>query len=512
MIVRIETALVADDDVLMREFVVETLTRSHIQVTQVSNGIEARRLLEEKAFDLTFLDLKMPGMDGMQVLKFIKTTGLETLPIIVTAFGTVEKAVEAMKMGAYDFLMKPFSPEQVEIIIKRAKEWVELQAQNEYLQEELGWKLPKGRQIIGQSSVVTELMNSITRVAKSTSTALIIGESGTGKELVARAIHALSDRKNLPFIRTNCAAIPETLMDSELFGHEKGAFTGAINTRLGRFELANRGTLLLDEISEMPLGVQAKLLRVLQEKEFERVGGGRTIKVDCRIIATTNRDLKRFVDEGKFRHDLYYRLNVVPISVAPLRDRPDDIPLLANAFFEKFGQTKDHAKRIAFTPEAMAALRAYSWPGNVRELEHLVERMCVMEEGPDIGLAALPADFRLGSVQASPSASPLSPAPAPIPSPAPAVSPLAESPTASPATPPERLTPSAAAVSGPADNTAEAEIFSLPDIERVTILKALDATSGNRTRSAELLDISIRTLRNKLNEYREKNLLPEQYR
>jgi len=290
MITTIETALVVDDDVLMREFMVETLRRNKIAVTETSNGLDAQRLMSEQEFDIAFVDLKMPGMGGMELLGSIRADGKNTLVVMVTAFGTVEKAVEAMRIGAYDFLVKPFSPEQVEIILNRAREWAGLQAQNSYLKEELGWSLPRGREIIGKSPGIARLMRNVEQVASSSSTVLIGGESGTGKELVALAIHTLSDRRDGPFIRMNCAAVPDTLMDSELFGHEKGAFTGAAQRRTGRFELAHRGTLLLDEVSEMNLAVQAKLLRVLQEHEFERVGGSQTIRVDSRVIATTNRN------------------------------------------------------------------------------------------------------------------------------------------------------------------------------------------------------------------------------
>ncbi|MBN1670911.1 MAG: sigma-54-dependent Fis family transcriptional regulator [Kiritimatiellae bacterium] len=460
-----ETALVADDDALMREFVVETLTRNDIETTEVSNGLEAKRLLEDGRFDLAFLDLKMPGLNGMQVLKSLEKEGIETLPVVITAFGTVEKAVDAMKMGAYDFLMKPFSPEQVELIIKRAKELVTLQAENAYLKEELGWKLPQGRQIIGQSRLIADLMKSVERVANASSSVLISGESGTGKELVALAIHSLSERRNQPFIRMNCAAVPATLMDSELFGHERGAFTSAVARRIGRFELANKGTLLLDEVSEIPLGMQAKLLRVLQEQEFERVGGSHTIKTDSRIVATTNRDLTSCVEKGEFRQDLFFRLNVVPIHVPPLRERREDVPVLAKAFLDHNMKERTNGRKrmeLRFDEAAMHALTGYAWPGNVRELKNLVERLCVMEEGPELGLAALPAEIRNGHAELPKAAG------------QPAI-----------------------------------ETLSIPEMERRTILRALESTGGNRKRSAELLQISIRTLRNKLNQYREKEILAE---
>lgn len=490
MILSIENALVVDDDVLMREFVVETLIREGIHVTQAGNGLEGRKLLEEKTFDIAFIDLKMPGLDGLQLLKHMKNAGIETLPIIITAFGTVEKAVEAMRAGAYDFLMKPFSPEQVEIILKRAREWVALQAQNTYLQEELGWKLPKGRQFLGRSQAFEGLTDDIAKVAKANSSVLISGETGTGKELVALAIYAMSERNNQPFIRLNCAAVPDTLMDSELFGHEKGAFTSAISMRVGRFELAHKGTILLDEISEMPLGVQAKLLRVLQEREFERVGGSRTIRVDCRVIATTNRDLKTYVQEGRFRQDLYFRLNVVPITIPPLRERVGDITLLANAFLEKFCLEKGpKGRKMNFSTEVLNAFKTYSWPGNVRELENLVERLAVMEDGPEIGLSAIPEEILrpAAAMQMQPATN------AQTDELVHAQTPVDQQPTHVPDTPDLE------------------QVFSLPEMERLTIIRALEATGGNRTRSAELLNISIRTLRNKLNEYRQQNLLPQQF-
>ncbi len=464
MMTTIETALVIDDDALMREFIVETLRRNKIAVVEAGNGLDAKRLLEERHFDMAFIDLKMPGMDGLQLLKHMKDASITALPVIITAFGTVEKAVEAMRFGAYDFLMKPFSPEQVEIIINRAREWVGLQAQNTYLKEELGWILPHGRQMVGQSALMAKLMKEVKQVAASNSTVLITGESGTGKELVALAIHSLSDRGAQPFIRMNCAAVPDALMDSELFGHEKGSFTSAITRRIGRFELASRGTLLLDEISEMNVGVQAKLLRVLQEQEFERVGGSHTIRTDCRLLATTNRDLKAQVDKGAFRQDLFYRLNVVPLRVPPLRERAEDIPLLVQAFIEKFSQNRGkNAPAITVTGEAMARLQGYPWPGNVRELENLIERLCVMELGTEVGADKLPLELE-GVVDAAPGT--------------------------------------------PVRETQADEVFSIPDIEHRTILRALKVTGGNRRRSAELLGISIRTLRNKLNLYRSTSRLP----
>lgn len=460
MITSIESALVVDDDVLMREFIVETLRRNGIHVTQAANGLEAKKLLDEKEFDISFIDLKMPGMDGMQVLSFMKDNNISTMAVIVTAFGTVEQAVEAMKKGAHDFLMKPFSPEQVELIIKRAREWINLRAQNAYLQEELGWKLPKGKQIVGQSRQMLALMDQIEKVASSSATVLIVGESGTGKELVAHAIHSLSDRRDGAFIRMNCASVPDSLMDSELFGHEKGSFTSAVARRLGRFELATGGTLLLDEITEMKLELQSKLLRVLQEQEFERVGGVRTIKTDCRVIATTNRDMQEHLDKGNFRRDLFYRLNVLPINVPPLRERTEDVPLLVNAFLNKYMPIQNGEEgMLYFSDEAMGLMAKYYWPGNVRELENLVQRLAVMATGPAIGADLLPVEIRNGHV----------------------------------------VEDTTHVVPMPALNLSE--------MEKTAIIHALRKTGGNRQSTADMLGISVRTLRNKLNQYKSEGVL-----
>jgi two-component system, NtrC family, response regulator AtoC len=478
MISSVESVLVVDDDTLMREFVVETLMRERIEVVQASNGTQARHLMSEREFDMAFFDIKMPGMSGMELLRWQREKGLQTLTVIVTAFGTVEQAVEAMQLGAIDFLMKPFSPEQVELVLNKARDWVKLNAQNQYLKEELGWAMPKGRLLLGQSPAMQRVMSQIERVAASDSTALISGESGTGKELVAQAIHGLSDRRQNPYVRMNCAAVPESLADSELFGHEKGSFTGAVGRRLGRFELAGNGTLLLDEISEMPLNLQAKLLRVIQEREFERVGGTRILRADCRIIATTNRDLEAYAREGGFRQDLYYRLNVVPIQVPPLRERVEDIPLLAQAFLERFlKKTKGPANQLHFRDDTLAMMCRYPWPGNVREVEHLVERLCVMEKGPELTPAMLPREIQ--AHDGAPVAAPVS----------------------------DFSLPAIAA----APVTVAADTFCIADIERDTIIRALQHTGGHRNQATELLGISIRTLRNKLAQYREEGTLPTEF-
>ncbi len=492
MVNSIENALVVDDDALMREFVVETLRRNSIKITEVSNGLEAKKRLDEQDFDMAFIDLKMPGMSGMELLQYISSNGLNTLPVLITAFGTVEKAVEAMRIGAYDFLMKPFSPEQVELIINRARDLAELQAQNAYLKEELGWILPKGRKIVGTSPAITRMMRDVAQVAASSATVLITGESGTGKELVALAIHSMSANSNSPFVRMNCAAVPETLMDSELFGHERGAFTSAITRRVGRFELAGDGSLLLDEISEMQVGLQAKLLRVLQEREFERVGGTRTIQTQCRVIASTNRNLKEYVDDGKFREDLYYRLNVVPIHIPPLRERVEDVPLMADSFIQRFSRRRT-GDAPRFSDEALGLMQAYTWPGNVRELENLVERLCVMEDGSVFKSAMLPLEIRMAS-GAAPSA------------------PCVRTPVVVEALPQddEPTVELEVEEKGRPEQTEE-EVFLMAEVERRTIIKALRASSRNRSQAAEMLGISIRTLRNKLNQYRTENTLPAEF-
>lgn len=513
MISCIEKALVVDDDILMREFVVETLSRNNVAVTEAGNGTQARQLLSEKDFDIAFLDIKMPGMSGMDLLRWKKKESIPTLTVMVTAFGTVEQAVEAMKLGAMDFLMKPFSPEQVQLVLKKAGDWMHLNAHNEYLKEELGWSLPRDQRMIGETAVMKRIQTQISRVAASASTVLISGESGTGKELVAQAVHMLSERARKPFVRMNCAAVPEQLVDSELFGHEKGAYTGAVSRRLGRFELADGGSLLLDEISEMRLDLQAKLLRVLQEREFERVGGSRTIKTDCRVIATTNRDLHSFVKNGHFRQDLFYRLNVLPIHIPPLRERIDDIPLLADTFLDRFRNRKNKRNKLCFTKESIALLKAYKWPGNVRELEHMVERLCVMENGPELTPAMLPREL-LQAVDSS-VGKPVSVAREAIA----AVSSVGVMPESEVISDERQLVVENDCFCDDVEDKSCADTtevdscreLKLEVIERNTIFNALQTTGGHRKKAAELLGVSIRTLRNKLNLYKEQGFCVEDY-
>ena len=464
----VQTALVVDDDFLMRDFILESLRREKVNVLEAEDGLRAKELLKSHHVDLAFIDLKMPGISGMDLLKFIRKSGLDTIPIIVTAFGTVERAVEAVRNGAYDFLMKPFSPEQVSIILKRSCELIQLRSHNRYLREELGLNLPGGRQLVGKSTAVKEMYRRIEKVAATDATALVSGESGTGKELVSLAIHSLSERRDGPFVRMNCAAVPESLIDSELFGHERGAFTSAVERRIGRFELADGGTLLLDEVGELGIGVQAKLLRVLQEGEFERVGGTQTVRVNTRVIAATNRNLKQLVTDGQFREDLYYRLNVVPIHVPALRDRRTDIPLLLDTFIARIYKKKD---RPRFSEEALRALVNYDWPGNIRELGNVVEHICVMEEGPVFDLRTLPPVLR--------GEEPVSSAPQ-------AVLPASEEPE------------------------MPFKTRNLKEVERELILKVLCEKNGNRGLTAKDLGISVRTLRNKLNQYQEEGVVPPQ--
>lgn len=465
----IETALVVDDDFLMRDFILESLRREKIHVLEADNGLRAKEILSSQHVDLAFIDLKMPGISGMDLLKYIQKCGIDTIPIIITAFGTVERAVEAVKNGAYDFLMKPFSPEQVSIIVNRSCELLRLKSHNRYLRQELGIDLPGGRRMIGKSSAVREMYRRIEKVAQTDANVLVSGESGTGKELVSLAVHSLSERSKGPFVRMNCAAVPESLIDSELFGHERGAFTSAVERRIGRFELADNGTLLLDEIGEMGLSVQAKLLRVLQEGEFERVGGSNTIRINTRVIAATNRDLKKRVEEGKFREDLFYRLNVVPIHAPALRERRTDIPLLLDSFIARVYKQKD---RPRFSEEALQLLVNYDWPGNIRELGNVVEHICVMEEGPVFGVGALPPAIRGEEPGGK--------------------APLARKDLSASVSP-----------------KLPFKTRNLKEVERELILNVLCEKDGNRNLTADDLGISVRTLRNKLNQYREEGRLPQ---
>ena len=377
--------LVADDEVNMRWVLERALTKAGYDVETVEDGqLAIDRALAERP-DLVLLDLKMPKRDGLSVLRKLKEHYPDLLIVMMTAHGSTATAVEAMKAGAHDYLMKPFDIDELLITVSKAFEVEKLREQVDYLKGEVqngGW------QLVGNSAVMQAVKHLAERVSPTPATVLIQGESGTGKELVAHAIHTLSPRLDGPFIRVNCAALTETLLESELFGHEKGAFTGAHARKKGRFELADGGTLFLDEIGELSFNVQAKLLRVLQDLTFERVGGEKSIKVDVRIIAATNRDLLKEAQEGRFREDLYYRLSVFPVSVPPLREHREDIPSLVEHFLKKL---ESYGRSKALGPGVLNQLMAYGWPGNVRELENVVERMVIISQGVEIGLDALPS-------------------------------------------------------------------------------------------------------------------------
>lgn len=388
--------LVADDEKNMRWVLAQALEAEGFEVAQAVDGKEALAAVAEGEPDLMVLDHRMPKPDGMEVLRRVRAGG-GTFPIIMlTAHGNVEQAVEAMKAGANEYLTKPFDLEELKIAIEKALKMRTLSAEVERLREELDREYDV-EGIVAADHKMLDVIESVRKVAPTNATVLIYGESGTGKELVARAVHSLSDRAERPFVSVSAGALPETLLESELFGYEKGAFTGAMTAKPGRFELANGGTLFLDEIGDITPAVQVKLLRVLQERRFERLGGTRSIEVDVRVVAATNRDLQELIAEGTFREDLFYRLNVVPVTLPPLRARTNDIPLLVAHFLEK---SKAGARRIS--PEAMEALVTYQWPGNIRELENAIERIVILSHGEEIGLDDLPLEIRLNSGSCSP--------------------------------------------------------------------------------------------------------------
>ena len=377
--------LIADDERGVRDVLSRVLGRAGHQVMVTEGGQQAVQLVTADIYDLVITDLKMPGpLNGMDVLKAVKEISPETMVVVLTAFATFDVGVQAMKLGAYDVLTKPFNNDHVELTIRNALDAKRLAAENLLLKQQL-----KGQSsfdnIIGESKAMQEVFSLIRRVADTSSTILICGESGTGKELVARAIHYHSARRDRAFVTVNCAVLPEPLLESELFGHMRGAFTDAVSNKEGLFEVADGGTLFLDEIAEAPPGIQAKLLRVIQEREFRRVGGTRDIKVDVRIIAATNKDLSKAVAEGLFREDLYYRLEVIPLMLPPLRARVEDIPMLAQHFLARFSQ-RTKKPPLSVTPAAMRAMQQYEWRGNVRELENVIERVVALATGPEITL------------------------------------------------------------------------------------------------------------------------------
>ncbi|MGQ9646112.1 MAG: sigma-54-dependent transcriptional regulator [Thermodesulfobacteriota bacterium] len=383
-----EKVLLIDDTPDILSYLSAYLTEKGYDVETASDGATGISMIDEKFYDVVLTDLKMPGVGGMEVLKYLRENSPESICVILTGYGTIKNAVEAIKLGAFDYLTKPVKLEEVQLTFTRALEHRHLKRENINLRNQLKKKY-RFENIIGDSEKMEKVFETVEKVADSDSTVLILGESGTGKELIAKAIHYNSYRREGPFVPVNCAAIPSELLESELFGHEKGAFTNAIRTRIGRFELANGGTLLLDEIGDMSPHLQSKLLRVLQERQFERIGGVRPIKTDIRVIAATHHDLKKAIQQKKFREDLYYRLNVIPIEIPPLRERKTDIPLLVQHFLTDFSKRKK--KKInGITDEALRRLMDYDWPGNVRELENIIERVVILSNHEVITLQDLP--------------------------------------------------------------------------------------------------------------------------
>lgn len=386
-----ERILVVDDEEIYRELLQKTLDRAGYQVTTAVDGQEALALLRQETFHVVLTDLIMPGMTGVEVIRELKTLAPSTMGIIQTAHSSIETAVEAMRAGAYHYVTKPVQRDELLVVIERALEFQRLHYENFSLRKQLKAKY-KFDNIISDNEKMQEVFSQVEKIADTDSTVLIYGESGTGKELIARALHYNSYRQDKPLVPINCGAIPEELLESELFGHEKGAFTGAMTLRVGRFELANGGTIFLDEIAEMRPALQVKILRVLQEREFERVGGIRTIKVNVRIIAATNKNLEDLVARQQFRDDLYWRLNVIPITLPPMRERLSDIPLLVAHFITRFNAEKKQ-QLTGITPEALQILKNYHWPGNVRELENTVERIAILKGSGMVTPEDLPEKF-----------------------------------------------------------------------------------------------------------------------
>ncbi len=443
------SVLIIEDDKLMRITLEDSLRANDYEVYSSENAEGGFSLLKERGFDLIVTDVRLPDRNGIELLREIPI--LSDAPVIViTAFGTIKDAVEAMRLGAFDYITKPFSLEEFILLVERAIDFKKLRQENLRLKQDVR-RCYGLSSIIGESEAIKKLLVMVERIASSDSTVLISGESGTGKELVATTIHYQSPRRDKPLVKVNCAALPEGLIESELFGHEKGAFTGALRRKAGRFELANGGSIFLDEVGDLPLSAQAKLLRVLQDKTFERVGGTETIKVDVRIIAATNKDLREEVKKGRFREDLFYRLNVIPITIPALRDRKEDIPLLVEHFLKKFNTHL--RKNVRFSRDAIKALLEYDYPGNVRELENIVERAVILCSGEIINREDLPISQSSTSTVAS----------------------------------------------------ATTQALSLSEIsaraEKEHILRVLKLTGGNKTRAAELLGISRKTLWEKLNAY-----------
>jgi DNA-binding NtrC family response regulator len=386
------TILIVEDEAKMRRLLELNLGEDGFATLSASDAESGLKLLRESDVDLVVTDLKLPGMNGLEFLQAIKRQNAVLPVVVMTAFGSVETAVEAMKAGASDYVLKPFSLSEMRMVIRKELDVHKLREENRSLREALG-KRYEHPNVVARSAKMQEVLATVGRVAPTNSTVLLGGESGVGKDLIARAVHEKSRRASGPFIKINSSAIPENLLESELFGYEKGAFTGAGASKPGKFELADKGTLFLDEIGDVPLAIQVKLLRVLQEREFERLGGTRTVKVDVRLVAATNRDLREALEQGTFREDLYYRLNVVPIDIAPLRQRKEDIPDLVNLFVSRFAG--DSGKPVeGITPEAMQILVNYHWPGNVRELQNIIERACALAKGTVLKVEDIHLDTR----------------------------------------------------------------------------------------------------------------------
>ncbi len=441
--------LIVDDEASLREMLTLLLQRQGYQVDTADNGVAALEQIEQRSYDLIISDMKMPQMTGIELLRQLRRQDDDTTLIMITAFSSTEEAVEAMKLGAYDYITKPFKNDEIRLVVKKALERRQLRRENRQLKQRLRERFSFSS-LIGQSAAMKRLLALLERIAPSQANVLITGESGTGKELVAQALHSGSSRKDRPFVPINCGAIPENLLESELFGHERGAFTGADRKKQGLFETAHQGTLFLDEIGELPMGMQVKLLRVLQEREFRRVGGTTTIPLDIRLIAATNQDLQENIRQGSFREDLFYRLNVVTVEMPPLRERRGDIPLLIQSFYRK----KTGRETYHIDKPALEMLVNYDWPGNVRELENLVERCLVLGGTERLTADLLPPQFAGQSV-----------------------------------CPPAGLTEI------PAGFKLEPW---LEEQERQVLLLALQQAGGVRTKAAQLLGVSFRSMRYRL--------------
>ncbi|MBI5491410.1 MAG: sigma-54-dependent Fis family transcriptional regulator [Deltaproteobacteria bacterium] len=452
--------LIVDDEAEMRLAIKEALTRKGYSVELAPDGREAMRKIGEAPFDMVISDLKMPGMGGMELLKSIKKTAPHTPVLLITAFGTIQKAVEAVKEGAVDFILKPFTLDALESTVEKALMLREGPRQDD----------ARGKTMVSSDPSMKRVISMALTAAASDATVLISGESGTGKELFARLIHANSPRADRPFVPVNCASIPDGLLESELFGHEKGAFTGAIAARQGKFEQADTGTILLDEISEMDIRLQAKLLRIIQEKEVERLGGKSPIPLDIRIIATTNREMKKEVAAGRFREDLFYRLNIFPLLLPPLRERGGDIVHIADHFLNKFAAK--YSRRVeVISDEALDLIKRNRWRGNIREMENTIERAVLVSQGKTLELEHLlmgQDDAELDIIEKDEAAC---------------------------------TGPAPGKASNDKTNNENANNMTLREMEKGLICKTLDGVEGNRTRAAKVLGISVRTLRNKLKEY-----------